>query len=252
MMEARMPAIRDMLPRHMTPERVLRLMTQSFARNPTLTECTPASLMGAFMEACALGLEIDCAGQAWLVPFRVKGRMTATLIPGYKGLVQLVYRSGLVSTIEARVVRDGDSFSYRYGSDRYLHHVRGDGNPGEALKAVYALAKMKDGNVEFEVLTPTDIAHYRAFSRTAERDDGPWKTHEEDMWKKTAVRVLVKLLPSSIEVQRLVELDEAAESGLPQNLQFGGDEEEGVDDDGQKGSAQGGDANADPGSAGAA
>ena len=44
------------------------------------------------------------AGQAYLVPFGDK----ATLIIGYRGLKDLIYRSGMIQMVDAQVVREND------------------------------------------------------------------------------------------------------------------------------------------------
>jgi recombination protein RecT len=36
----------------------------------------------------------------------------------------------------------------------------------------------------------------------------PWKSHQEEMWKKTAVRALAKYLPKSTDLGRAIEADE--------------------------------------------
>lgn len=212
----------EVLPKHLTAERTIRLFCTSFAKNPTLRLCTQNSLLGAFMEACSLGLEVDCAGQSWLVPFKdnKSGRYKAQLIVGYKGLCALAYRSSLVRWIEARVVSQGDKFNYRYGSDRMLHHeVKLSAKPDRKLLGVYAQARLVGDDVPlFEVLGEADVQKHKRMARGSDRADSPWNTHTAEMWRKTAVRVMAKLLPSATEMQRAIELDETHESGRLQSF----------------------------------
>ncbi|EBQ9580483.1 recombination and repair protein RecT, partial [Salmonella enterica subsp. enterica serovar Weltevreden] len=71
---------------------------------------------------------------------------------------------------------------------------------------VYAVARLKDGGTQFEVMTRKQIELVRAQSKAG--NNGPWVTHWEEMAKKTAIRRLFKYLPVSIEIQRAVSMDE--------------------------------------------
>jgi len=211
LLTANFKAIQSCLPKHMTPERMCRVAFNTVQRTPALLDCTPYSLVAAIVEASALGLEIDTRGQAYLVPY---GK-TVTLIPGYKGLMDLAYRSGRVSSIYADVVCANDTFEFAMGLDSKLVHVPNLEDRGE-LNAVYAVAKIKDSDPAFVVLGKSEIEKVKKSSKAA--SSGPWRTWEEEMWKKTAIRRLCKYLPLSPEVQRAVSLDELADAGKPQNL----------------------------------
>lgn len=82
--------------------------------------------------------------------------------------------------------------------------------PGENEDApvthVYAVARLKDGGTQFEVMTRKQIELVRSQSKAG--NNGPWVTHWEEMAKKTAIRRLFKYLPVSIEIQRAVSMDE--------------------------------------------
>ena len=207
------------LPRHLTPERMMRVTMTAVQRSPALLDCDPLSLIGAVVQASQLGLEPDgVLGHAYLVPFnnRKTGRKEVQLIPGYKGLVELTRRSGQISTINAYCVYAEDTFDFSYGLDPKLVHVPSDkDDPGQII-AAYAVAKLRDGGVQFEVMWRKQIDKIRSGSKAA--NDGPWVTHYDEMAKKTVLRRLCKLLPVSVELQRAVALDEHAEAGVPQHL----------------------------------
>ncbi len=94
------------LPKHVSPDRMIRLACTEFAKNPLLQKCTPVSVFGAIIQASQLGLEIGVLGQAYLVPYRNSKNNTyeAQFIPGYKGLIGLARRSGEVTSIETNIV----------------------------------------------------------------------------------------------------------------------------------------------------
>lgn len=203
------------LPKHLSADRMLRISMTSIRRTPQLMTCTPQSLLGAVIQAAQLGLEPDgVLGMAYLVPFKDE----CQLIIGYKGLIDLARRSGQLSTIFARVVYSQDVFEYAYGLNDRLEHIPSNKSvdPGE-ITAAYAVAKLKDGATQFEVMTRPEIDAIRKRSKAGE--SGPWVTDFPEMAKKTVLRRLCKMLPASVELQRAVALDERADVGLSQNLE---------------------------------
>ncbi len=205
------------LPRHMTADRMMRVAMTAVQRTPKLLECTPASLFGAIVQASQLGLEPDGAlGHAYLIPYwnGTKKVFEVQFMPGYKGLLDLARRSRQLSTIEARVVHSADAFQFSFGLVPVLKHTPiTTGDSGEATH-VYAIVHLKDGGAQFDVMSREDVEKIRARSKA--KDSGPWVTDWDEMAKKTVLRRLCKLLPSSVELQRAVALDEAVEAGIPQ------------------------------------
>lgn len=214
LLEKAKPQIALALPRHLNADRMLRIAMTSVRRTPALLGCNQQSLLGAVMQAAQLGLEPDgVLGHAYLIPFKDQ----VQLIIGYKGLIDLARRSGQLSTIFARVVYAEDQFEFAYGLTERLEHIpSGKVEPGE-VRAVYAVARLKDGGTQFEVMTRGEVDAIRKRSRAA--DDGPWVTDFAEMAKKTVLRRLCKMLPASVELSRAVALDERAELGLPQQLE---------------------------------
>src|SRR3990167_2953727 len=138
------------------------------------------------------------------------------MIPGYRGFVSLVRRSGELSTIDADVVYEKDKFVYTRGTEPRLEHVPSDdANPGK-LVAAYAIARLKDGGFQIKVMRAREIEAIRKRSKAA--TDGPWVTDYDWMAKKTTIKQLCKLLPVSTETQRALALDDRAEMELPQDL----------------------------------
>ena len=166
LLTANMTAIRSCLPKHMTPERMCRIAVQTISKSPQLQRCTPQSLVAAIVEASSLGLEIDVRGQAYLVPYNT----TVTLIPGYKGLMDLAYRSGRVANIYAETVCEHDEFVCELGLAPKLTHKPNLDDRG-GLRAVYAVARLKDADPVFVVLNRKDVEKIRKASKAK---SGPW------------------------------------------------------------------------------
>ena len=58
------------LPKHLTPDKLIRVAMTSIQRTPKLLECSQQSLLACIMTCASLGLEPDqFLGQAYLVPF---------------------------------------------------------------------------------------------------------------------------------------------------------------------------------------
>lgn len=212
-------AIEAALPRHMTADRMLRIVLTEIRKNPTLSECDPTSFLGAVVQSAQLGLEPGSAlGHAYLVPFnnRQTGRKEVQLIVGYRGFLDLARRSGQIISFSAHAVHDGDEFEFTLGLSETLRHIpnRDSVSKERRMTAVYAIAKLKDGGHQLEVMSRDEIEGIRRRSKS--KDSGPWTTDFEEMAKKTVIRRLFKYLPVSIEIQRAVGLDEAASIGESQ------------------------------------
>lgn len=207
------------LPRHITPDRMVRLVLTEIRRLPGLLDCDRQSLLGAIMQSAQLGLEVGVAGQAWILPFknRKTGMPEATLIPGYRGLVQLAFRSTLVAAIDAHAVFEGDEFSFNFGRSE-ISHVPGECHDPKTMTHVYAILTTTTGGRMLEVMRKSEIDTVR--SRARAKDSGPWATDYVEMAKKTVLRRLLKRSPVSFELARAVDLDDQAESGEPQTFDF--------------------------------
>lgn len=206
------------LPKHMDADRMARLALTTIRRSKDLLLCSPESLGGAVLESASLGLEIDSRGLAYLVPYKSE----ATLIIGYKGLMQLAYRSGKIANIYADVVFKkevedqkveitlGDARSIRHDFDIIKSaQLRTESKENPPVLA-YAVAVFHDGHRHFEFVTEPEVMKRKAVSKAAEKGF-LWNRWIEEAWKKTAIRKLCKYMDLSPEMQRAVTLDEQAD-----------------------------------------
>jgi recombination protein RecT len=214
LLERMKPQITAILPKHLTPERMLALASLAATKTPALKDCTPLSLFNAIVTASRLGLELGT--HMHLVPFRNSraNAMECVAIPDYRGLISLAERSGKVRHIDARVVYKGDHFEYVLGSAPSIVHKpsmdtdRSDGN----ILAFYAVAHLENGLAVFdEPMSKAQVDAVRERSRA--KSDGPWVTDYQAMGKKTVVKRLAKFLPQTPEMAAAVELDNRAETG---------------------------------------
>jgi recombination protein RecT len=200
-------ALKAILPQFMRADRVIRIALNAMMRTPELADCTRESLFLALLTCSMYGLEPD-GRRAHLIPFknRKNGVLEVQLIIDYKGLAELVLRSGTVSYIHADAVYAGDDFDVVYGSGAHLTHRPGETRGEGKAKKFYAFVRLKDGAEKFDVMTLTEVEKIRKRSKTP--DSGPWVTDFNEMGKKTVFRRLSKWLPLSPEVRDAIERDD--------------------------------------------
>jgi recombination protein RecT len=223
--------LRMALPKHVSPERIARIYLTSIRRTPKLLDCTRSSLFGALMETSQLGLEPGTLGHAWIIPYKTE----ATLIVGYRGMLDLAWRSAKIKSVFVKEVYTGDFFEWSFGLDPVLNHQPNPDADRSKMTHVYAVIKTTGGGTLFDVMTLAEVEAIRERSRA--KSSGPWVTDYAEMAKKTVLRRLMKLAPCSAELQRAVTLDEQAEYGISQGLSAAIDvtpEPEGDGGDGEK------------------
>ena len=190
------------MPKHVDKDRWNRIALTCVRKNPKLMRCDPLSLLARFMDLSSLGLEPD-GRMAHLIPFKDE----VTLIIDFKGIVDIVRRSGEVDQILADVICENDEFDYQKGTGAFLKHkvdLKNKDGRGEVIGA-YSFVKLKDGSEDFDVMTRSEIDKVRQASKTP--DKGPWKDWFEEMAKKTVFRRHSKWLPFSPELKDKIEID---------------------------------------------
>ena len=187
------------LPAICTPERFIRVALTALIKTPKLSDCTQQSVIRCLLDCASLGIEPD-GRRAHLIPYK----QDCTLIIDYKGMVELVRRSGEVTKIHASAVCENDVFEHNLGV--VTKHVIDWKNPRGKAYAYYAIAELKGGAVQCEVMTKDEVDAIRRRSRAGQA--GPWVSDYDEMAKKTAFRRLCKWLPLSAELRKAEEIDD--------------------------------------------
>ena len=215
MVKALEPEIRRALPAVLTPERFTRMALSAINNTPELANCTPMSFIAALMNAAQLGMEPNTPlGQAYLIPYKNKGVLECQFQLGYKGLIDLAYRTGKIQMIQAHVVREFDYFEYQYGLDSRLVHRPGTGDRGE-ITFIYGLFKLNNGGYGFEVSNKEDMNAFAAkYSKSYGSKFSPWVDNYEDMAKKTVIKRVLKYAPVSSDFQKALSVDETIKTEL--------------------------------------
>ncbi len=173
------------LPKHLSPDRMVRIALTAFRMNPKLAQTDPRSVFAAVIQSSQLGLEVGLMGEAHLVPFGNQ----CQLIPGYQGLMKLARNSGIVQDIYGHEVRANDKFDIVLGLNRSLMHepMKKNGFPSSdeergAIVGFYAVAVFKDGTRTFHAMSKEQIEQVRDNSRGYQMakkygKESPWDTH---------------------------------------------------------------------------
>lgn len=191
-------AIGEVMPQHLTPERMVRLFIAAANKVPKLMECSQESVASCMMDLSRWGLEPD-GRHAHLIPYedRKAGKVVCQLIVDYKGLVQLAYRTGNVAKIHADKVCENDVFEVDRGE--VTRHQIDYRKPRGAAYAFYCIIKGKDGSEKTEVMTLEEVQAIRSRSRSG--GSGPWATDFDEMAKKTVFRRASKWIELSSEIR---------------------------------------------------
>lgn len=210
MFEARKDEIAKAIPRGLDPKRFLRVALTTIQNNQKLLDCTPASLMACVLQASQWGLELDqVLGQAYLVPYGGK----ATLIIGYRGLLEMARRHPSIQSITARVVYERDKLNIEYGLNPKLEHRPFLGVDRGEVDGAYCVWRLKDvADPEFVYMARHELDAIRERSRAA--DSGPWVTDFDMMCLKSVMRRASRFWPQSTDLGRAVAMDERQELGL--------------------------------------
>jgi len=211
--------IKKALPSVITPERFTRIVLSALSSNPKLAQTTPQSFLAAMMTAAQLGMEPNTPlGQAYLIPFynnKTKCNECQFQL-GYKGLIDLAYRSGDVSIIQAQVVFENDDFVYSFGLNPILKHIPAHSDRGDAVY-VYAMFRTKDGGFGFDVMSMDEVRTFaQRYSKTF--GAGPWQTNFEEMAKKTVLKRVLKYAPLKSDFLRGISQDESVKTEVSDDM----------------------------------
>jgi recombination protein RecT len=152
-----------------------------------LQRCTPKSIAVSAMRAAALRLSVDPSlGKAYLMPFKDM----ATLVVGYKGLIELATRTGKYRYINVGPVYEGETVE----EDRIsgLHKLSGH-RKGDKIIGYIAAFEMLNGYAKTLYMTLEEIhAHARKYSKSYDNPNSLWKKNPEVMERKTPLRILLQ------------------------------------------------------------
>lgn len=215
------------------PEVVIQVAMKSIRKNPELLKCDVRSLIGAIIEAGTYGWLCDgVTGHAYLVPFGDKnnesGLKEATLIPGYRGLADLVMRSGVMLAMES--VHEGEEFQFvsPFSAPR---HAIGRGNRFEIpLTDAYVVGQFPNGNLaahtwSIEMIISHRDRYSKSWRNAKNKDDSPWNPRNGHAFRVMAMKTVLRdainrgRFPMSLKAKELAAREQSLEPIAP-NTEF--------------------------------
>lgn len=202
--------LKKALPPHISPDYIARVTLTQCRKHPALLDCDKSSIIGAVFQAAELGLTPDTLGSCYLVPFQQQ----VQLIIGYKGYIDLIYRSPRVVSVQAHTVYANDHFSVKNGSKPVLEHEPAD-EPADEIKGFYAIAHLSNGGCLWRYMSRQQVeAHrdkhssdYKYKKSKGKEGQSVWAQHFESMAHKTVLHQLTTWLPMSVQEKAFMALD---------------------------------------------
>jgi recombination protein RecT len=180
----------------LTPKMLVNIAINCIAGNEQLQRCEPLSIWRCIVTFAEWGLHPNpSTGLCYMVPYGNKAQPQL----GYRGMIELARRSGLVTNVEARVIYQADRFKVAFGFNPVLEHVPHIGpDRGKAVGA-YAQARLSISDVpHVEVMSIDEIDEIREAAPS--RNSPAWVKTPDEMRRKTVVRRLMKYLSLSPEL----------------------------------------------------
>jgi recombination protein RecT len=209
--------LRKALPANLDPARIARQCMTLVQYTPKLVDCSPRSILLGLMQAAELGLELNgVLGQAYLVPRWNKdlGGMVATFQVGYRGLIQLAWKSGHLTSFRMQTVKEADDFECEYGTSPYLVHkpAKGKRGPSVGYYATVSFAGQEGApkGFDFVYLSRDEMEEHRG--KYTDKKSFAWATDIDAMAEKSCARKLGKRLPVAVELSAACALDEQNEA----------------------------------------
>jgi len=194
------PQFAAALPKHVSPERFVRVLMTAVQTTPALLNADRRTLFASAMKASQMGLLPD-GREGAIVTFKDQ----CQFMPMVAGVMKMVRNSGEISTWSVQAVYENDNFDFCLGDEEHITHKPALAGRGKLI-AVYSIVSMKDGEKSREVMSVEDVNGIRARSRSG--GSGPWVTDFAEMAKKTVVRRHAKRLPLSTDIDGAIREDD--------------------------------------------
>lgn len=216
-MEKFKPQMALALPKHLTADRMARLALTAFSSSAALQRCDPKSIAASIMTAGQLGLEPGVNGAGYLIPYG----QTCTFVPGWKGLVDLVSRSGRGTVFTGVIFRDQDyTFTDGARRDLVIHNETDLDHPDDITHA-YAIGWVKDAVMPIiELWRVVKIAKHRDnYNKVGNKH---YSFRDWEMYcRKVPLLQVLKYMPCSVEVSNAIAISHAAEAGRGAIIEHG-------------------------------
>lgn len=211
------PQLALALPKHMNADRMARLALTAFSTTPALQQCTANSIAASIMIAGQLGLEPGVNGAGYLIPYK----QTCTFVPGWKGLVDLVSRSGR-GTVYTGVIFKDQQYTFVDGAKRdLLIHNETDLDAPEDITHAYAIGWVKDAEMPIIELWSVEKLrkHRDKYNKVGAKH---YSFRDWEMYcRKVPLLQVLKYMPASIELSNAIAISNASDMGHGATIENG-------------------------------
>lgn len=155
---------------------------------------SPNSIIKAALRAASYDLPIDpTLGQAYVVPFKNKGKMEAVFILGYKGMYQLAVRTGVYKRINVVDVHKGELVKWDRLTEEAEFKFVDDDEEREKLPIIgyCGYFELTNGMKKTIYMTREQIENHEKKFRKGDYMGKGWKEDWESMAAKTVLRRLL-------------------------------------------------------------
>lgn len=235
--------LRALLEMHnMSPQNFITTTLNAVKKTPALLDCDPKTLFASILVSAELGLTPNTTmGFAHILPYKRKYKdkqgnwqevLEAQFQIGYPGWLEIMYRNPKIESIETGVIYENEAWSFDKGRrEPFSHSPLSPKLRGDNWVAVFGIAWLANvTRPKVIVLYREDIEKIMKLSQGANSSYSPWKDTDKDpfLWmpRKTTLKQLVKELPKTKEVERIVNIDNVVETGGTVRL---GDDDRTVD-----------------------
>lgn len=184
-----------------------------YIAKPNLAECSRASKIEAARIISILGLDPGM-GLIHVIPYG----QVATVVPDYKGKIEIVHRTGVAKLVGYGVVYEKDKF--KLWTDELGTHLRHLPNIKEAdrgaIYCAYAIWKLSSGETLPVAITRIELERAKAASKAKDRPDSIWKKDLESAWLKTVFHQSYKYLPKTRQMLIAQDIEDKAEMAAEQ------------------------------------
>lgn len=197
------------LPKGWTVDRFAAQARLAVVKQSKLLDVNPASIVQSLYTCAELGLVPGGAlGHGWIVPYGEN----AQWVTGYKGLIYLAGKAGIVKRVHTTCVYEHEvkagHFEHNEGLDRRLVHkviAPAAGHEPE-FHAAYAVFLLDDGQRDFFLMYRHQIEKIRNRSAGYKNaikwsKDNPWISDFDPMAMKTVIRHGLKNAPLTSEAE---------------------------------------------------
>lgn len=161
-----------------------------YSTDKGLQECDPNAVVAEALKAATLKLPINKQlGFAYIVPYKVKGKVTPQFQIGYRGYIQLAMRTGQYKYLNAGVVHEG----IKVHKDLLTGEISFSGEPtSDNVQGYFAYMELLNGFRKAVYMTKQEvIAHAKRYSRSYGEDSSAWTNNFDEMALKTVIRRLL-------------------------------------------------------------